>query len=400
MPTDLEDPDRTVDRVLRGRHHEQLGRVRRDVDFDPEIAANVRRRPSRRARSGPRSPDRSPIPPVPPMRSAASPSRRCAAASGSMSRPAGDQRQRTGRLVYPTWQFHPTVLTHLPLVLAAAGWDPARAAPDGPSVRGSLGSGLPGARSRWRTTCWPPRPRSPAISTGIARLHQDVGRSGAHGGRHRLRARRLVARSSGTAARSSGLGAPPADGARLGRFPQAPTVRELHRLSEHPEPWFFSSVDDVERLTGGRFDLITPDGACYLAESLGGCLVEKLLRGPTRIVVAERLDELFHTTVRTTAPMTDRRSHRRPALGVRRERRDPPTLRSRAARRWATRRLLESGAAPRLQIRRRRCEDGRSSAADPAPCRSWRAWASTPRSTSTSPPGVGKALCNVHVPLV
>ena len=144
-----------------------------------------------------------------------------------------------------------------------------------------------------------------------------------------------MARSSGTAGRSSGLGAPPADGARLERFPQAPTVRELHRLSEHPEPWFFSSVDDVEQLTGGRFDLIAPDGSCYLAESLEGCLVEKLLRGPTRVVVAERLDELFHTTVRTTAPMrtADLTAARASGFGVNAE--IHSTLDPAAPRRWA-----------------------------------------------------------------
>lgn len=38
--------------------------------------------------------------------------------------PDGTHRER---LVYPVWQFHPTVLTHLPAVLQSAGYDPHRA---------------------------------------------------------------------------------------------------------------------------------------------------------------------------------------------------------------------------------------------------------------------------------
>lgn len=47
--------------------------------------------------------------------------------TGGGRRPARTppRRRRHGpdRLVYPTWQFHTTVLTHLPSVLAAAGFD-------------------------------------------------------------------------------------------------------------------------------------------------------------------------------------------------------------------------------------------------------------------------------------
>lgn len=100
--------------------------------------------------------------------------------------------------------------------------------------------------------------------------------------------------------RPSGLGDPPTDPDELLDFPGAPPIEKLHRISEHPEPWWFSSVGRIDSPDGGRFDLVEPDGTCYLAESVEGCLVEKLLRVPTRVVVAERLDELFHTTARST----------------------------------------------------------------------------------------------------
>jgi hypothetical protein len=63
------------------------------------------------------------------------------AALGGVSKQAVSQRVRQGRLlglrlaadgsgrdrlVYPTWQFHPVVLRHLPTVLAAAGFDDRR----------------------------------------------------------------------------------------------------------------------------------------------------------------------------------------------------------------------------------------------------------------------------------
>lgn len=103
----------------------------------------------------------------------------------------------------------------------------------------------------------------------------------------------------------TGLGEPPDD---LTGFPAAGHVDELHRVSDHPGVWWFSSVRAVEDDTGGRFDLTTPLGTCYLAEdALGGALVEKLLRTPARVVVRERLLELFHATVtvREAPPTAD-----------------------------------------------------------------------------------------------
>lgn len=97
----------------------------------------------------------------------------------------------------------------------------------------------------------------------------------------------------------SGLSDPPDDTAALDVFPEAPAPAELHRLSEWPGTWWFSSVSDDE--PGGRFDLPAPDGTCYLAESLDGALVEKLLRTRAKVVVAERLGELFHATVTVRA---------------------------------------------------------------------------------------------------
>lgn len=93
----------------------------------------------------------------------------------------------------------------------------------------------------------------------------------------------------------TGLRTPPRD---LDRFPTANGVAELHRLSEWPDPWWFSSVAHVDEQGGGRFDLPAPHGTCYLAEeSLDGALVEKLLRVPVKVVPAERLGELFHAVV-------------------------------------------------------------------------------------------------------
>ena len=97
----------------------------------------------------------------------------------------------------------------------------------------------------------------------------------------------------------SGLSDPPDDAAALEAFPEAPAPAELHRLSEWPGTWWFSSIPNEE--SGGRFDLPAPNGTCYLAESLDGALVEKLLRNNAKVVVAERLGELFHATVTVRA---------------------------------------------------------------------------------------------------
>ena len=77
----------------------------------------------------------------------------------------------------------------------------------------------------------------------------------------------------------------------------------MHRLSELPDPWFFSTVLSEIDVRGGRFDLNSPRGTCYAAESLEGCLVEKLLRRPVKVVVGERLDELFHTVARSSSSL-------------------------------------------------------------------------------------------------
>lgn len=95
----------------------------------------------------------------------------------------------------------------------------------------------------------------------------------------------------------TGLSDPPGQAGALEGFPPAPAAAKLHRLSEHPEPWWFSSVEGIDDLAGGRFDLARPGGTCYLAESLEGAVLEKLLRAPVKVVVAERLDELFHAIV-------------------------------------------------------------------------------------------------------
>jgi hypothetical protein len=73
-------------------------------------------------------------------------------------------------------------------------------------------------------------------------------------------------------------------------------VARLHRLSEHPEPWWYSSLPRGN----GRFDLPAPEGTCYLADDLDTALGEKLLRRPKKLVPAQRLRELFHAVVTAT----------------------------------------------------------------------------------------------------
>lgn len=98
---------------------------------------------------------------------------------------------------------------------------------------------------------------------------------------------------------ASGLAWPPDDPADLAGFPATPRIpRRLHRLSEHTQPWWFSSSPGG----GGRFDLPSPKGTCYLADDLDGALGEKLLRRPKKIVPAQRLRELHHAEVRVHDP--------------------------------------------------------------------------------------------------
>lgn len=105
----------------------------------------------------------------------------------------------------------------------------------------------------------------------------------------------------------SGLADPPEDLRKLEQFPAADSVEELHRLSEWPGVWWYATVNRVEDHDGGRFDLTRPRGTCHLAETFDGAVVEKLLRTRTKVVVAERLQELFHAsvTVRATPPTAD-----------------------------------------------------------------------------------------------
>jgi hypothetical protein len=133
----------------------------------------------------------------------------------------------------------------------------------------------------------------------------------------------------------SGLADPPADPAALDGFPAATWIPELHRLSEWPSVWWYASVAATEDAAGGRFDLSRPRGTCYLAESLDGALVEKLLRTPVKVVVAERLDELFHATVTVrAAPATaDLTAPAASGFGINAE--VHATLDYRAPRRWA-----------------------------------------------------------------
>lgn len=133
----------------------------------------------------------------------------------------------------------------------------------------------------------------------------------------------------------SGLADPPADAVALDQFPSARPGAELHRLSEWPSAWWFSSVASVDDSTGGRFDLSRPSGTCYLAESLDGAIVETVLRTPVKVVVAERLDELFHATVtlRSEAPIADLTAAAATGFGLNAE--IHTTLDYHTPRRWA-----------------------------------------------------------------
>lgn len=131
----------------------------------------------------------------------------------------------------------------------------------------------------------------------------------------------------------SGLGEPP--DLLLG-FPEAPPPAELHRLSEFPGSWWYASTARAgDPDVGGRFDLPAPNGTCYLADSLAGAVVEKLLRAPVKVVVDERLDELFHTvvTVRRTPPVADLTARKATGYGLNAE--IHSTLDYARTRRWA-----------------------------------------------------------------
>ena len=106
---------------------------------------------------------------------------------------------------------------------------------------------------------------------------------------------------------ASGLAQPPDDVEALRAIPRATAPPVLHRLSNWPGAWWFSSIGHDgdtgnknktnKDNAGGRFDLPAPNGTCYLADTLEGALLEKLLRTPKRIIVAEQLDPLFHATI-------------------------------------------------------------------------------------------------------
>lgn len=132
---------------------------------------------------------------------------------------------------------------------------------------------------------------------------------------------------------TTGLGEPPD---QLLGFPEAEPVAELHRLSEFPGSWWFASTDGADDAgPGGRFDLPAPNGTCYLADSLAGAVVEKLLRAPVKVVVAERLDELFHTVVavRRMPPVADLAHRKATGYGLNAE--IHTTLDYARTRRWA-----------------------------------------------------------------
>ena len=147
----------------------------------------------------------------------------------------------------------------------------------------------------------------------------------------------------------TGLGQPPND---LSGFPGAGTVDQLHRLSEWPGVWWYSCVDNVEDPKGGRFDLVGTRGTCHLAEdSLDGALIEKLLRTPTKVVVAERLGELFHAVVhvRHTPSTADLTAAEATGYGINGE--IHTTLNYATPRRWAAALYASGWRAVRHRLR-------------------------------------------------
>lgn len=114
----------------------------------------------------------------------------------------------------------------------------------------------------------------------------------------------------------SGLAWPPKNARDLDGFPRAHLrPRTLHRLSEHPGVWWYSAADGRG---GGRFDLVLPNGTCYLADHLDGALTEKLLRRPKRILSEQRLRELNHARVRIVRKvvLADMTSGRATGFGI------------------------------------------------------------------------------------
>lgn len=156
----------------------------------------------------------------------------------------------------------------------------------------------------------------------------------------------------------SGLAQPPSEPGALTGLPAAGHVERLHRLSEYVRPWWYASVTTLDEHRGGRFDLTSPQGTCYLAESLDGALVEKLLRARTKVVVAERLAELFHATIHVRAAPTaaDLTSPRATAAGLNAE--VHTTLDYRITRRWA--RALRAAGWRGLRYRLRGDVTGRA----------------------------------------
>ena len=87
------------------------------------------------------------------------------------------------------------------------------------------------------------------------------------------------------------LAVPPASPAALASFPRR-TLRagahlfRMHRR-ERPPFWFASAPPRG----GGRYDLPTPHGACYLAAQPEAAFLETLARRPVRIVATEHVEK-------------------------------------------------------------------------------------------------------------
>lgn len=72
----------------------------------------------------------------------------------------------------------------------------------------------------------------------------------------------------------------------------------LHRVvaRHHPQPWHFATRDETGQ-RGGRFDLPTPAGTCYLATTAGSALLERLADPDTDGPPYASLETLRNLTV-------------------------------------------------------------------------------------------------------
>lgn len=82
--------------------------------------------------------------------------------------------------------------------------------------------------------------------------------------------------------------------------------------SARPSPWWFASVPEDDPTAGGRFDLPSPMGTCYVATSAVGAVLESLQAHLTSLPVEElRSRRLARVNAPDGAPVAARLTSRR-----------------------------------------------------------------------------------------